>query len=185
MASYHQRIVISIQDAKYYMLSLNESSIADLYDSAVRAFPYTTKRQHAVDPIIIEELRWTPFLGVKTLFIRAEVRNETRHYRPVILFKNVNYHGEGVRITASDGLQYTFAPLSRENNQVLVRCNCPDFKYRFSYYNHLDHSLNGPKPTKYESKGIGPPANPSELPGICKHLLKTVIGLRDAGVFLD
>jgi hypothetical protein len=166
------------------MSFLTESSLTDLYYSAVKAFPKTTKRQHAVDPIIIEELRWTPFKGVKTLFIRAEARNETRHYSPMILFKNVNYDNGRVKIVASDGLEYRFAPLSMEDNDVLVRCNCPDFKWRFNYYDHEDHSLYGRVRAPYESKG-GPPANPQELPGMCKHLMKAVIVLRDAGIFSD
>lgn len=165
------------------MRFLKESSISDLYDSAVRAFPGTRKRQHAVDPVIIEELRWTPFLGVKTLFIRAEARNETRHYTPIILFKNVNYDGDEVKIVASDGLEYSFDKLSRDGNDVLLRCNCQDFNWRFNYYNHLDRSLYGRTRSEYVSHG-GTPANPQELPGMCKHLMKTVMALRDAGLFV-
>jgi hypothetical protein len=167
------------------MWFLNESSLAGLHDSAVRAFPKTTKRQHAVGPVVIDEFRWTPFLGVRTLFVRAEATSQSRQYSPIILFKNVDYDGDGATITASDdGLEYSFTPLSVEDNQVLVRCNCPDFHWRFNYYNHLDRSLQGKKRAKYEGKG-GPPANPSQLPGLCKHLMKAVSALRDAGVLVD
>lgn len=162
----------------------NESSLEELYASAVRAFPRTTKRQHATQPIVIEELRWTPFLGVKTLFIKAEARNETRHYQPMVLFKGVNYGGRGVKIIASDGLEYSFDKLSLENTDVLLRCNCPDFTWRFNYYNWEDASLYGNKRKKYDSQG-GPPANPQQLPGMCKHLMRTVEALRDAGIFMD
>jgi hypothetical protein len=166
------------------MQLLNESSFNDLYASTVRAFPRTTKRQHAVHPIIIEELRWTPFVGVKTLFIKAEARNEDRHYSSIILFKNVNYNGNQVRIVASDGLTYHFDKLTLEDTDILVRCNCPDFYWRFNYYNHQDKSLYGRVRAPYESQG-GPPANPMKLPGMCKHLMKTVVALKDAGIFRD
>lgn len=166
------------------MRLFTESSIEDLYDSAVRAFPRTTKRQHAVDPILIEELRWTPFLGVKTLFIKAEARNEDRHYTPMFLFKNVNYDGREVKITASDGLEYSFDKLSLEGTDVLLRCNCADFTWRFNYYNWDDRSLYGSKRKKYESQG-GPAANPLELPGMCKHLMKATTALRHAGIFRE
>lgn len=159
-----------------------ESSIEDLYNSAVRAFPLTTKRQHAVDPVIVEELRWTPYLGVKTLFVRGAVRNESRHYNTLFLFKNMRYDENGVTITASDGRNYTFAKIPFGTQDVLVRCDCPDFKWRFNYYNHLDSSLYGNKRGKYEGQG-GPPANPLKLPGMCKHLMKTASALRDAGLF--
>ena len=164
-------------------MEFNESSLSDLYDSAVKAFPRTTKRQHSTQPIMIEELTWTPFVGMKTLFIKAQARNEARHYSPMILFKNVKYNEQGVKITASDGLIYNFAPLSLENTNTLVRCNCPDFRWRFSYYDHVDKSLYGKKPSKYESQG-GPPANPTELPGMCKHLMKLTHVLQHASLFV-
>ena len=151
------------------MLQFLESSAEELYQSAVKAFPNTTKRQHAVQPIVIRELRWTPFVGVKTLFLKALAENSDREYEPMVLFKGVNYDGNQVKIIASDQREYSFDKLSLENTDVLVRCNCLDFSFRFNYYNHLDKSLHGPKRKKYESHG-GPPANPLEMPGMCKHL---------------
>lgn len=164
------------------MSFLYESSLNDLYNSAVEAFPRTTLRQHATQPIIIEALRWTPFLGLKTLFIKAEARNENRHYSPMILFKKVNYDGQGVHIIASDGLEYSFSPLSLENTDILLRCNCLDFKFRFNFYDHVDKSLYGRVRSPYASAG-GPPANPQELPGMCKHLMKMTEVLQHANLF--
>jgi len=165
------------------MSFLTESSLTDLYKSAVLAFPRTTMRQHAVQPIVVENLRWMPFLGVKTLFIKAEVRNEDRHYGPIIVFKNVNYGGKQIRITANDGKEYSFDRLSLENTDVLLRCQCKDFYWRFAHYNHLDKALYGRNRSKYESSG-GAPANPKEMAGMCKHLMKMTEALKDAGIFL-
>lgn len=165
-------------------MMFNESSLDDLFTSAIRAFPNTTKRQFAVQPIVIETIRWTPFVGMKTLFVKGHARNEDRHYDTIILFKDVDYTNEQVKIKASDGKIYRFAKFSMENTDVLVRCNCQDFKWRFNYYDHLDRSLYGPKRSKYE--GIsGIPANPKQLPGMCKHLMATTKVLNDAGIFLD
>jgi hypothetical protein len=160
-----------------------ESSIEDLYKSTVRAFPRTTKRQHAVHPIVVEQLRCLPFLGVRTLFIKGHTRNENRHYDTIILFKNVDYTKNEVKVTAIDGKTYNFAKISFENNDVSLRCNCPDFNWRFNYYNSLDKSLYGTKRSKYEGHGM--PANPLQLPGMCKHIMATTKALNDAGIFLD
>lgn len=165
-------------------MMFNESSLDDLFISAIRAFPNTTKRQYAVQPIVIETIRWTPFVGMKTLFVKGHARNEDRHYDTIILFKDVDYTNEQVKIKASDGKIYRFAKLSMENTDVLVRCNCQDFKWRFNYYDHLDRSLYGPKRSKYESIS-GMPANPKKLPGMCKHLMATTKVLNDAGIFLN
>lgn len=161
---------------------LIESSLADLYQSAVDAFPQTRMRQYATHTIKIANLRWTPFVGMKTLFIKGLAQNEGREYNPIILLKGIDYQGKGVVITASDGIRYQFRKPSLEHTDVSIRCNCADFYWRFNYYNHLDKSLYGSKRGKYESKG-GPPANPMELPGMCKHLMKTVKVLQEAGLF--
>lgn len=160
----------------------SEASLEDLYLSAVKAFPGTTKRQHAVDPVVIKKLHWTPFLGLNTLFVKGQAQNEGREYDTIVLFKKVNYKGNKVTIVANDGKEYSFDPLSLEETDCQVRCSCPDFRYRFNYYDHLDKSLYGRKAPAYESKGIGPPANPMEYPGMCKHLMKTAKALLEAGV---
>ena len=162
---------------------LFESSLQDLYDSAVAAFPQTTMRQHATHPIVITNLRWTPFVGMKTLFIKAIAQNEGKEYNPIVLLKRVDYNGDEITITASDMREVSFNRPSLESTNVLLRCNCPDFFWRFNYYNHRDKSLQGPKRRAYESKGVGPPANPHEMPGMCKHLMKTVHVLGEAGLF--
>lgn len=169
------------------MSFLNESSYVDLYNSAVAAFPNTRKRQHATDPVVIETLSWTPFVGVNTLFIRAEARNETRHYSPMVLFKDVNYKESGVKIIANDGKEYAFAKLSPDDTDVLVRCNCPDFHWRFNYYDWVDQSLYGRcrKPYEATRQHSSHSANPSELPGMCKHVMKVFSALRDAGLFVS
>lgn len=164
-------------------MKIDESSLTDLYLSAVRAFPNTTKRQHATQPVEIESIRWTPFVGMKTLFVKGWARNEDRHYNPIILFKGIDYGQNDLQFVASDGKEYSMARLSTEHNDVLVRCNCNDHFWRFRHYNYLDRSLYGPNRKPYESKGIGPPANPLQLPGLCKHLMKMSYVLGESGIF--
>lgn len=153
---------------------LFETYLSDLYRNAVIAFPTTEKRQYATHPVIIKNLQITPFLGVKTLFVKGLAQNEGKEYNPIILFKNIKYNPTQniVKFYASDGTPHAIEQLSSENNHVVVRCGCPDFRFRMNYYNHLDKSLYGSKVRKYESKGIGPPANPQQLPAMCKHLMK-------------
>lgn len=145
-----------------------ESSVKELYDSAVLAFPNTKMRQHAVDPIEISNISTTPFIGMKTLFVKALARNEDRQYKPMFLFKNVDYEN-GPSLTEND---------------VLVRCDCLDHRWRFAYFNHVNKSLYGKLPKKYESNG-GPPANPQQLPGLCKHLMATASYLKNQNFLKD
>ena len=165
-----------------------ETSIKNLYKSTVGAFPNTSKRQNATDSIVIEQLQWIPFKGVKTLFIKGLARSESKKYECIMLFKNINYkESEGkkiIKIKTSSGFDQFVEQVDPDKNDVLVRCNCSDFYWRGNYANHLDKSLFGRKRAKYESKGF-PPANPSASPMICKHLIKLTKVLKEANFLLD
>lgn len=168
---------------------LDESSLVQLYQSAVNAFPRTAYRQHATQPIRLTEIQWMPFKGMKTLFIKGSVQNENREYSTIVLFKNVRYdvplNDSSVKIIASDYLPYVFEKLREDVTDVLVRCSCPDFRWRFNWWNAYDKSLYGRKVAPYHKVhgSTRPPANPLELPGMCKHLTKTVEALDHAGIF--
>jgi len=162
-----------------------ESTFTDLYQSAVDAFPHTTKRQHATGEVQIHEMSWLPFIGMRTLLLRALAINETSgtHYRPIILFKNVQYSNEGsdlIDIVSSDnGLKYRLKRLS-EDRDVLLRCQCQDYAWRFIHWNALDKSNYGRDRKPYEAISNRGPINPTESPGMCKHLLRLMEVLRAA-----
>lgn len=171
--------------------NLKESSLLDLYQSTVAAFPNTRKRQHSVNTIRVQEVNFTPFLGMRTLFVRGSVSNEENGhaYTPIILFKNVVYHpqkdqDEWIELVASDGRNYVLEMLERNVNDILVRCNCQDFYWRFNYFDHEDHSLYGRKRKKYEAAISPGSANPNRMPGMCKHLIKLSAAIREAGILV-
>jgi hypothetical protein len=161
-----------------------ESSYNTLFQSAVDAFPNTTMRQHATGPIKINNIRFLPFIGLKTLLLRSEATNEDRHYKPTLLFKKVQY-GEGpFTFKASDnGEEYTMQKLSLNDHDVLLRCECGDYFWRFHFYNWRDRSLWGHNRKPYD--GMGAPVNPTESPGACKHIMAFVNNLKNYGIFND
>ena len=163
---------------------INEASVSDLYHSTVAAFPRTTKRQHSTDSVKIIELKWTPFLGINTLLVRSVAQNEGREYNPLILFKNIQYKEGGELELVIENRTYLFDRISKTDDDILVRCNCKDFKFRFAYYDKLwDNCLYGSVPPRYISQGLRPPANPQEMPGMCKHLIVLSNVLSHAGIF--
>ena len=165
-----------------------ETSIKNLYKSTVESFPSTSKRQNAIDTIIIEQLQWIPFKGVKTLFIKGLARSESKKYECIMLFKNINYKQKEekkvIKIKTSTGSEEFIEQVDSSKNDVLVRCNCADFYWRGNYADHLDKSLFGRKRAKYESKGF-PSVNPSNSPMICKHLIKLSKILKESNFLLD
>lgn len=169
----------------YNFIKLDESTIIDLYNSTVDAFPRTTRRQYSIDTIKIIEMNYTPYIGMNTLFVKGMAKNidNQKEYDSIILFKNVKYaknkNENIVELIASDNKKYLLERINASSNEVLVRCNCQDFFWRFNYYNSLDKSLYGRKRKKYESK-TARIANINEAEGMCKHLMKLVIALRDS-----
>ena len=159
-----------------------ESTFKELYDSTVEAFPNTTKRQHATQPIKISNFSITPFVGMKTLFLKAEAVNEDRHYNTMILVKGIKYSpvltAGFMEVTASDGRVYYLSRPTLENNDILVRCGCADFVWRFAHYDHLDHSLYGKDRKPYIAKVNPGSANPTKSEGLCKHLIRFAEVLR-------
>lgn len=168
---------------------LNESTLEELYKNAVYAFPRTTKRQYAIDTIKIVKLEWTPFIGVRTLFLKALAQNEGKEYSPMLLVKDIKYkespNSKTIKITASNGKEYYLNKISFQDNDVLVRCECGDFHWRFKHYNNLDKSLFGRNRKKYEALHRPNSANPSETSGMCKHLIKLVKILKESNLILD
>jgi len=159
---------------------ITESSLSELFQSTVAAFPNTTKRQHATDTIEISNITWRPFLGMRTLFVKGRAQNEGREYSPIIVFKNVQYHQNEepnlIKIT-EDGNEYFFEPLSMDTD-VILRCPCADFYWRGVHFNYLDKSLYGRDRKKYEAKYRAGSANPTQSPIMCKHLIKLASVLR-------
>lgn len=171
-------------------LLFKESNFQDLYTSTVNAFPKTTKRQHATDLIQIIELNLTPFLGVKTLFVKGVAHSEEsgNQYFPMILFKGVNYHNSKDNPNwidvANNGRNYILERIDTKND-VLVRCDCKDFYWRFNHTDHIDTSLYGRVRKKYEAKINPGSANPLEMPGMCKHLIKLMQTIGHIGILED
>jgi len=164
--------------------NLYESSLKELYQSTVKTFPSTTKRQYAIDTIKIVSLRWIPYLGVKTLYIKALAQNteNSKEYNPIILFKDIVYiykkEKNSVEILDSNQKKYIINKI--QDNDVLVRCNCKDFYWRGNYADHLDKSLYGTKRTPYKGRYS---VNPNNEPMICKHLIKLYKVLSNSGLF--
>lgn len=153
-----------------------ETTLSELYQNTIKAFPSTLKRQNSIDEVIIEHLDWIPFKGMKTLFLKGLAKRGESKSECIILFKDVTYSDEKekgfLEIKTSNGKVVFVKQLSYESNDVLVRCSCKDFYWRMAHFNKIDGSLYGRDRAKYEAIKNPESSNPSKLPGLCKHLIK-------------
>jgi hypothetical protein len=171
-------ISITLPLSSFYEF-LDETALASLEQQTVSAFPDTHRRQHVVNTIQVPSVEMIP--AQESLMVKATTRNTktSSSNNPTIEFLNVEFVQENdnqtVTFTGSDGEEYNIKPLSITQTDVKVTCTCMDFYWRFAIWNHTDGSLLGPKPDPYVRKTEDrAPANPSQTPGMCKHILRLV-----------
>lgn len=165
---------------------LEEDSTYNQLDTNIRrGFPDTNKRQNATGPVSITKLEYIPYEDGQ-LRAQAEAVSQGNRYQPVIMFRDVQYEPENlptnVTLRAANGQEFHIQPIPLAQVNVRVRCTCLDFYFRFSSYNSSDNSLAGAAPQPYLAKGERPPANPQQVPGVCKHIIKVVDRLKQSGV---
>lgn len=173
---------LNIPGAEIKVLT-EESTLKDLEQGTITGFPFTTKRQHAVDPVQVSQIKYTPFKQNQNLKISAVVRSGGKIYDTDILFDDVVFEDEdaetNITFTGSDNEQYHAQPISLKDHEVKVKCSCLDFHYRFAIWNFNDDSLYGNPPPPYRRKTTTrPPVNPTQTPGVCKHILKLMKALQ-------
>lgn len=178
---------------------LNETSYADLERNVMNFQPATKdKRQFAVAPIQIQGMEFSPLPNANNMLVEGTVNNpdsETKAnavYNPKILFSEVEFHTpeneeevadpNTLTLEGKNGKEFTISPIILAKNNVKVQCNCLDFWWRFSHYNHKDQSLLGMDVGMYRKKTNRPPVNPRQVPAMCKHLLKLAIELKNNGI---
>lgn len=163
-----------------------ESTYQDLETGVQRGFPDTRKRQKATGPVSITQLSYLPYVGDGVLRVESIAMSGGNKYQPIIQFRGVEFQQEDLptnaTVKAADNNEYHIQPIPLAGSNVKVHCNCLDFYWRFSPYNAGDESLVGKPRPPYNAQGNRPPANPSETPGVCKHLIKLVEKLKQGRV---
>lgn len=162
---------------------LFESTYKELESNVLSFKPKTKKRQHAVGPLTMSKMDVNAALGVKTLRFMADVNGSTGNiYKVTVQFNRVNFDGKQHKFKAKDGKEYTIDKLDLNSKDVMLRCQCLDFYFRFGYYNWKDKSIYGNRPKKYVRKtDWWPPVNPEKVPGFCKHVIRTIKEIQAQG----
>ena len=161
------------------------STIPQLDAKARQAFPNTRKRQNDTNSVIpmSNMIIFVPNPQKQELVIDSRTRSPrsgTMHVQRIMLYKvefgNIGENG----VTPLPNTQVGIKPYKLTADTARVACDCMDFRFRFAQQNHNDDSLAGNPPPAY-SKVPGsnrPEANPSGLPGMCKHLMRIVQELK-------
>lgn len=102
-------------------------------------------------------------------------------YNPQIVFNNVQIVEPGTEGSLDILHTNNIMPISASDEHQYT-CNCLDYRWTFAYYNNVAGNLLGNPPPPYQAQPGSKPRNPSNTPGLCKHLLKLVEQLQAEGV---
>lgn len=165
---------------------LEEATYAELERNTLNSMPPTERRQWVTAPVQIKKLEFIPAQESQNLLVKATVINDGTKYTSTALFDKVIYdeadQANNITFTGTAGEEYHVEPIDLAHHNIKVNCDCLDFYWRFATWNHQKNSLNGHPPPPYQRKTNRPPVNPRQVPGVCKHLLKTISALKETGI---
>lgn len=118
--------------------------------------------------------------GVKTMTFTGEVRSSTRHagYTVILTFKDIE-QTDG--LSPEEIVQGFYPKPNLSKNEVLMRCSCPSYRFRFDTANRKARMGTGARFGAYHRLTNRKPNNPNDLPSGCKHLFEFIIYLQNNG----
>lgn len=116
----------------------------------------------------------------KTLTFYGEVKSAKKisAYTVIIMFKGVT---ETLGLTEEEIFQGYQPKPSLGKNDILVRCSCPSYRFRFDKANRLARAGTGARFGIYHRKTDRKPNNPYDIPGACKHIFEFISYLQQQG----
>ena len=121
--------------------------------------------------------------GVRTLTFTGSVRshNQFGSYNVIITFKNVKPN-EGL---TTEEIAQGFKPKpTLGRNEILGRCGCPNYRFRFDKANRMHGVGTGSRFGFYRRRSNRKPNNPGDYMGFCAHLMEFVNFLKKQGFVL-
>lgn len=156
-----------------------------IYKNVVRSTPKVspnTPNSVVSNPTItIKDVRYQA--GMKTLTFTGTVRSHNRFgtYNVIITFKNV---GPKDGLTDEEIMQGFKPKPTLGRNDIMGRCGCPNYRFRFDKANRLHGVGTGSRFGFYHRKTDRKPNNPLEKMGFCAHLMEFVNFLQKQGFVL-
>lgn len=161
-----------------------------LRKSTEDTFPDSQKRHKIADDLPEPRGSLLPNIKEGTLLVKAKTPGQGQIYDTSMLFSGVNYKpkpkngqlsfGEVSLRDPASGNIYYMDKLGESGTDVKVNCTCPDFEHTFRPHNHKHGALLGNSAPMPGSK-----KNPTEAPGMCKHLMRLASKLKEKGIMAD
>lgn len=173
-----------------YKEYLAELTVKDVVDGTAK-FRFPVDKYPQSQFIKIKKIQ--PYIGTKLLTFSGEAPSFTRNgeagYNQIIVFKNVEFSEEEPEIDKDkwkylDEYKVWYKKPGLDDNDIQLRCGCPDQRFRFQYALKLNKALFG-NLIKYTKKTNRPPLNPDNIPGVCKHNYNFIKALIQKGYIAE
>jgi len=118
--------------------------------------------------------------GVSTITFYADVSSSSKpsSYSCIVSFKGVK-RTDG--LTEEEIIKGFQPKPSLSKHEILVRCSCPNYRFRFDKANRTAGAGTGARFPNYHRKTDRAPNNPYNLPGMCSHLIEFIDYLQKQG----
>lgn len=152
---------------------------ASLWTSTRKVSPsrssYASSKSRQVTNVI-------PYVAQKSMLVQMEHQGMTESALHQV---NMMFSGLDIRSTNPGsvlynrvvyrGQEYWIEKPDMGKTPLVVRCSCHDFYFTFAYWNWMSKAIFGPKPRPYRPKSHRPSRNPGHYPGMCKHLVNSLL----------
>jgi len=161
--------------------------LIDLLQStaSIRARQYPIRRIGSID-VVYYKSNHQLYIIAQAFPSNADKRTP---YRVSVVFSGIGFSETPVK-----GFELPYYKVPRQvecyiqrptyNHKVIVRCNCQDFYFMWEYYDKKNKSLLGPHKPYIRKTTTYPPKNPTQTPGLCKHILG-LVKLLDTNTFIE
>ena len=109
--------------------------------------------------------------GMRTLTFYANVQSSSirGYYSVQITFKNV----DRLQGLSEEEIEQGYQPKpSLSENEVMIRCSCNNYRFRFDQANRKNKVGTGARFPLYRRKTNRKPYNPRMIAGTCKHVIE-------------
>lgn len=136
------------------------------YIPSIRVYNFQVSKfsQGGIVQKLYDRIKYS-FSGKTPIVIRADAHSQFSSATYGVFFLVVDMEFEKGKLVN---------PIKMSETPIRVRCTCPDFYWRFAFYNYEQGCLYGLRPPPYSRKTHRPSLNPRRLPGMCKHLMNAI-----------
>jgi len=152
------------------------ATLQQLLANTNRLTPEVLKKGRSGPGMEVIDYKRYPFKGTKMLKITAIVRSENDPTAYTVLLE---FHGLN---------EPEFSIPNADSTPARVRCSCMMFYIWYAYWDHKEKAISGVAPRPYvrvpdylRKRAAGPPKNPNGVPGVCKHLVRLIVAMKQNG----